>query len=328
MCGLCLSAGWTDHLHHRSQGTSPPPPPSARVPREFRGRPPSVPAPAGHSQARLGHLGLRGSRPGLPAPSAPLPRPSSSSTSSGPRHAQGSNLALGLGMRQSNTWMTGAHTGRPWGSPCHALLGWTVSLLVSVSPLVTGRCWTSRTGRHPFTPGLQAGHRSTVATPPRCPGVPPETRLRVPWLAAPGRPAEPATGRCEARGRPSRVFLLGELSGHANTLRGPGPGLAALRPGRAGQGESHACVCRNPVSWSGTARGSRLHSDAVEPTRTPRACSIQSQGCGGPGELRDTSLPRSEQSAPGDQAVRRRGQASSPMEAGGPPTWEKQRRAR
>ena len=135
---------------------------------------------------------------------------------------------------------------------------------------------------------------------------------------APGRPAEPATGRCEARGGPSRVCLLGELSGHANTLRGPDSGLVALRPGRAGWGESHACVCRDPASRSGTGQGSWLRSDAAEPTCTPRPCPIPSQGRSGPGVLRDTHVPRSEPFAQGDQAVRRRGAGQQPCGSGRP----------
>lgn len=129
---------------------------------------------------------------------------------------------------------------------------------------------------------------------------------------APGRPAEPVTGRCEARGGPSRVCLLGELRGHASTLRGPNSGLVALRPGRAGWGESHACVCRDPVSRSRTGQGSRLRSEAAEPTRTPRPCPIPSQGHSGPGVLRNTHVPRSEQFAQGEQAVRRRGAGQQP----------------
>lgn len=170
------SAGWTDYLRHRSQGTSPPP--TAGVPRGFRGRLPSVPAPAGHPQARLRRLGLWGSHPGLPVHSAPLHRPSSSSTSSVPRHARGSDLALGLGMKPKkhldDRCAYRQALPRPTG-------------LDNVPPglfphlLQACYCWTSRTDRHPFTPGPQAGHRRTVATPPSCPGVLPETCLRGPW---------------------------------------------------------------------------------------------------------------------------------------------------
>ena len=140
------------------------------------GCPLSLPRPVTYRPA-FAHLGLWGSRPGLPGHSAPPHRPSSNSTSRVPQHARAATWHWVWERSQSNTWMTGVHTGRP----CHAPLGWTMSLLASVSPLVTGHCWTSRTGRHPFTPRLQAGHRRTVAAPPSCPGVLPETHLRVPW---------------------------------------------------------------------------------------------------------------------------------------------------
>lgn len=95
--GLCPSAGWTDYLRHRSQGTSPPP--TAGVPRGFRGRLPSVPAPAGHLQARL-----------RPSRSVGLtPRPAWALSPTAPSKLQqhlscapacpGSNLALGLGTK-------------------------------------------------------------------------------------------------------------------------------------------------------------------------------------------------------------------------------------
>lgn len=85
----------------------------------------------------------------------------------------------------------------------------------------------------------------------------------------------------------------------ANTLNGPNPGLAA-------RGERHDCVCRDPISRSGTGRDSRLRSDAAEPTCTPHPCSVPSQGRGGPGVLRATRPPRSEQSAQGAPRRQRR----------------------
>ena len=136
------------------------------------------PRPSCHPQARLRRLGLWGSHPGLPVHSAPLHRPSSSSTSSVPRHALGSDLALGLGMKPKKHLDDRCAYRQALPRP---------TALDNVPPGLFPRllqacyCWTSRTDRHPFTPGPQAGHRRTVATPPSCPGFLPETRLRGPW---------------------------------------------------------------------------------------------------------------------------------------------------
>lgn len=133
----------------------PPCPPllTAGVPRGFGGRLPSVPAPAGHPQAHLrlsGSVGLT-ARPALP--SAPLPRPSSSSTSRAPARP---GLPPGNGFGDEAKQHLGdrcaqAGPGLPWPCP--------TPLLPPVSPFVTGHRWASRPGRHPFMPGPQAGHR-------------------------------------------------------------------------------------------------------------------------------------------------------------------------
>ena len=184
----CTGSGPRGHagLCHRPGGQTisatvhkgPPRPPGQAFPGGSEADCPLSPPRPVTQQARLRRLGLWGSHPGLPVHSAPLHRPSSSSTSSVPRHARGSDLALGLGMKPKkhldDRCAYRQALPRPTG-------------LDNVPPglfphlLQACYCWTSRTDRHPFTPGPQAGHRRTVATPPSCPGVLPETCLRGPW---------------------------------------------------------------------------------------------------------------------------------------------------
>lgn len=117
--GLCPSAGWTDSLRHSSRGTSLPPAPDGRrsqgVRRQAALRPCPGWSPTGPpSPVRV--CGAHGQACLCPQPRRPVQAPAAPRV---PRLSQGRNLAMGLGTKQSNTWVTGTHR-QARGSPGHA----------------------------------------------------------------------------------------------------------------------------------------------------------------------------------------------------------------
>ena len=97
------------------------------------------------------------------------------------RLTQGRHLAMGLGTKQSNTWVTSAHR-QARGSP-------------GLAPRPPGPsfpiCYLALLGlqarQAPLHAGATSWARGMMVTPPSCPGVPPETRLRVTGTREPSR---------------------------------------------------------------------------------------------------------------------------------------------